>query len=44
MFVQQAAVGTVLRTVRLSPFTFTRYVNDPSVTIGMTSGTILDNC
>ena len=42
MYVQQAAMGTVLRTVRRSPFTFTRYVNDLAVTIG-TSGTILDN-
>ena len=27
MCAQQAAMGTVLRTVLLSPFTFTRYVN-----------------
>lgn len=43
MCAQQAAMGTVLLTVRRSPFTFTRYVNDLAVTIAITSGTILNN-
>ena len=43
MCAQQAVMGTVLRTVQRSPFTFTRCVNDLAVTIGTTSGTILDN-